>query len=267
MQGRAEYHEKYAATAAGLNAAGLDVLSLEWRGQGLSDRLTPNPFTSHIGLFSDYQRDVVELVVAAHDIRLPRPWHLLSHSMGGAIGLASLLSDLPVQSAVFSAPMWGINLPWGIPAPMASGISALAQALGCGAALAPASGGKRPFVLTQSFDANLLTYNAHEWGRLVAHAAEQPALTLGGVTYGWLRAALRECRRLAALPSPDLPALIILGQEEAVVSAPAIRQRAAAWPRTRLIELEGAKHEAMIERPAIRQRFLDAVIEHFLPTG
>ena len=37
--GRTEYVEKYAPVAAWLNAAGLSVLSLDWRGQGASARL------------------------------------------------------------------------------------------------------------------------------------------------------------------------------------------------------------------------------------
>ncbi|MFD2842686.1 alpha/beta fold hydrolase [Paracoccus cavernae] len=109
FQGRAEYLEKYNGVAQALNEAGYDVLSLDWRGQGLSDRLIDNPHLSHIADFADYQRDVLELVVAAGELSLPRPWHLLAHSMGGAIGYASLLDELPVVSAVFSSPMWGIN--------------------------------------------------------------------------------------------------------------------------------------------------------------
>ena len=110
MQGRTEYLEKYGPWAEELNRAGFDVLSLDWRGQGLSDRLIDNPFPSHITDFADYQRDVIELVVAAGDMDLPQPWHLLGHSMGGAIGLAALMADLPVASAAFSAPMWGLHL-------------------------------------------------------------------------------------------------------------------------------------------------------------
>lgn len=265
MQGRAEYHEKYTRVAADLNAVGLDVLSVEWRGQGLSDRLIPRPFVSHIGRFCDYQRDVVELVVAAQDLDLPRPWHLLCHSMGGLIGLESLRTGLPVRSAAFCAPMWGIALPKGS-GRIAGAIATVAGMLGRGASLAPGSGGSGPFVLADSFDENRLTTDGPEWARLIVQATQTPELVLGGVSYDWLRLALQECRRLATQPAPGIPALIGLAVDEAIVSNAAIRHRAGQWPDSRLIEIKGARHEPMIEQPAIRKRFMDAVIEHFTTT-
>lgn len=115
------------------------MLALDWRGQGMSDRLQDNTCPGHIGHFADYQRDVVELVVAAQELDLPRPWHLLAHSMGGAIGLAALQGGLPVASVVFSAPMWGINLR-GIPEPVALAMAAGLSRLGRGGHPAPRSG-------------------------------------------------------------------------------------------------------------------------------
>ena len=87
--GRTEYVEKYAPVAHRLMAEGYDVLSIDWRGQGMSDRLQPNPRPGHIRDFADYQHDVVEMIVAAEQLDLPRPWHLLAHPMGGCIGLAA----------------------------------------------------------------------------------------------------------------------------------------------------------------------------------
>ena len=63
--GRTEYIEKYAPIARRLNAAGYAVIAIDWRGQGLSQRLQDDPRPGHIGEFADYQRDVVEIVVAA----------------------------------------------------------------------------------------------------------------------------------------------------------------------------------------------------------
>lgn len=260
--GRTEYLEKYAAVAADLNAAGLDVLALDWRGQGMSDRLQDNTRPGHIGAFTDYQRDVVELVVAAQDLDLSRPWHLLAHSMGGAIGLAALDGGLPVASAVFSAPMWGINLR-GIPEPAALALATLLSRLGRGGHPAPRSGGEESFVLLDPFHDNLLTHDGLRWGRLVAEAAAWRDISVGGASNDWLREAILECRRLATLPAPDLPALIALGDGERIVSAQAIRTRAAAWPGAQLLELADCRHEPMIERDPVRDRFLQAALAHF----
>ncbi|WP_323008833.1 alpha/beta hydrolase [Paracoccus sp. (in: a-proteobacteria)] len=260
--GRTEYLEKYAEVAADLNAAGLDVLTLDWRGQGMSDRLQPNPRPGHIGDFADYQRDVVELVVTAQELDLPRPWHLLAHSMGGTIGLAALEAGLPVQSVVFSAPMWGINLRR-VPEVLAMAIARLGRKLGRGGHPAPGSGGEENFVLMDPFHDNLLTGDGRRWGRLVAETASWPDISVGGVSNDWLIAALQECHRLTTLPAPTLPTLIALGDKERVVSPRAIRARVATWPGATLLELPDCRHEPMIERDAIRSRFLEASIAHF----
>jgi len=105
--GRTEYLEKYARVGRELAAERFHVIAADWRGQGMSDRLQADPRPGHVADFADFQRDVVEIVIAAQDLDLPQPWHLLAHSMGGAIGLAALVNELPVRSAVFSAPMWG----------------------------------------------------------------------------------------------------------------------------------------------------------------
>ena len=260
--GRTEYAEKYAPFAYGLVREGYAVLAVDWRGQGLADRLQVNPRPGHVGAFADYQRDVVELAAFATERDLPRPWHLLAHSMGGCIGLAALMNGLPVASAAFSAPMWGINLRQ-MPRGMALGMAYIAGRLGRGGQPAPGSGALGTYVLDEAFSANLLTHDADAWARMVREAAAWPALTLGGASFDWVAHALNECSRLAALPAPDLPMLVSLGSEEKVVSSTAIRDRAAGWPGARLLEIEGARHEVMMETPDLRERFRQAVLGLF----
>ena len=260
--GRTEYLEKYHQVALDLNAAGYDVLSVDWRGQGLSDRLQVNPRPGHAERFSDYQRDVVELVVAAQELDLPRPWHMLAHSMGGAIGLAALEGGLPVASAAFSSPMWGIDFR-GIPVPVVLALTGILVRLGRGGRPAPGSGGDDSFLLLDPFLKNLLTGDGPRWGRMVAETATWPEIAIGGATSNWVREAVLECRRLAAVPAPDLPALIALGGRERIVSGAAIRRRAADWPGARLMELPESRHEPMMERDPIRTAFLQAAVQLF----
>lgn len=264
--GRTEYAEKYAAVAQELNAAGYAVLTVDWRGQGLSDRLQDDPLPGHVGDFSDYQRDVIEMVVAGTDLDLPRPWHLLAHSMGGCIGLAALHAELPVERAVFSAPMWGIRLGM-IPHWFVRGATHLASRLGRGGRVAPQRGGASSYVLDDSFNANLLTHDVDNWTRMVREAAAWPDLTIAGASYDWVAKALAECQRLAQLPAPDLPALIAAGDEEQIVSLPAIRELAGRWDGAEFLEVAGARHELMMEIPPLRQTFMEAALAHFRAAG
>ncbi len=258
--GRTEYVEKYAPVAEQLTGAGYNVLAIDWRGQGLADRLQDNPRPGHVEDFAQYQLDVVAMVEAAAALELPEPWHLLAHSMGGAIGLAALHNGLPVETVTFSAPMWGINhapMPYAV----AMGLSGIAGRLGRGGASAFGTGGNGTYVLDEPFQKNLLTGDADAWARMVREAGHWFELTLGGATYAWVGAALTECRRLAGEPAPDLPMLVSLGSHELVVSAPAIRERAASWPAGKLLEIPGGHHEVMFETPELQQSFLATFLD------
>ena len=60
--GRTEYIEKYGKDADELLSRGLATLVIDWRGQGLADRLIDNTDLGHVGQFTDYQRDVAAMV-------------------------------------------------------------------------------------------------------------------------------------------------------------------------------------------------------------
>ncbi|AXC49775.1 alpha/beta hydrolase [Paracoccus suum] len=260
--GRTEYAEKYAPIAGVLTAAGLTVLAIDWRGQGASDRLIEDHAIGHVGDFAEYQRDVAAMCAAAEALDLPRPWHLLAHSMGGCIGLRALTDGLPVVSAAFSAPMWGIRfgpLPDPLGAGMAVGLARAAGRAGRGPRAVPGVGS----VLEMAFSRNPLTSDLDEYIRLMREAAAWPDLVLGAASYDWVRAALAECRALARMPAPHVPALITLSGAEMVVSAPAIRAGATRWPESRLMTLPGARHEALLEVPATRAATFDAILRHF----
>lgn len=255
--GRTEFIEKYHAVAAHFAARGLAVLSIDWRGQGASDRLIGNRAAGHVGDFSDYQRDVAALLAAAAD--LPRPWHLLSHSMGGAIGLRALHDGLEVRSASFSAPMWGIalgGLPQALAAPAERALAGAACLLGLARRQMPAAD---PGPTDHAFAANLLTTDRGWWNWMEGLATALPDHVITAPTFGWARAALAECRALARLPMPALPAVISVSGAERIVSPEAIRAGAARWPGARLLTLPGARHEALFEQPAIRKTLLDAI--------
>ncbi|HBN30322.1 MAG TPA: alpha/beta hydrolase, partial [Rhodobacteraceae bacterium] len=56
--GRTEFVEKYGRTVRDFLDADYASVVIDWRGQGLSDRLTPNRLLGHVGQFSDYQLDI-----------------------------------------------------------------------------------------------------------------------------------------------------------------------------------------------------------------
>ncbi len=125
-------------------------------------------------------------------------------------------------------------------------------------------GGKpTPYILVTPFGQNELTGDREQYHRFRDLVAAEPRLGLGGPSMGWLRAAWSEMTALSSAPPPDLPALTIVGSAETIVSIHAVRAGSARLPAGRLIEVEDARHEVLIETPEIRTRVWDE-IEGFL---
>lgn len=252
--GRTEYVEKYGRTAADLVGHGFTTIAIDWRGQGLSDRLMEDRDLGHVGKFLDYQRDVAELLAAARDQDLPKPYFLLAHSMGGCIGMRALLQGLPVGAAVFSAPMWGIMLSRRM-RPVAWALSFLGRHVWGGRLLTPGTT-RRSYVSEAPFADNMLTTDPDMYAYMQRQVSTYPELSLGGPSLHWLHEALAECRRKADMQSPDIPALTFLGSNERVVDPAPIHARTAGWPGSRLRIIDTAEHEVLMERPEIRSRVL-----------
>lgn len=261
FQGRTEYIEKYGPVVAHLTQAGWGVVSLDWRGQGLSDRPKPDPNLGDIRDFATYQLDVDAVLSMPGASALPRPWVLMAHSMGGGIGLAALNRGVDMQAAVFSAPMWDLPRPRFV-GPFAQTLLAFAIRSGQGRRYFVGTT-PRNHALDQPFPINPLTGDKKLYAAFVAQLKAHPDLNLGGPSLRWIRAALRLGRQLARAPAPSLPILTLLGTRETVVSSEAIRQQTARQPAARLVEIEGGNHEIFIETPerqAIAWREIDAFL-------
>ncbi|KAJ55270.1 hydrolase [Actibacterium mucosum KCTC 23349] len=265
IPGRTEYIEKYGQAAGELIARGFSVAVLDYRGQGLADRLADDPMKGHVGAFADYQLDITAALSAMTAFGLRGPLHLLCHSLGGCLGLRALHTQPGIASAAFSAPMWGILLPR-LLAPIAPAIAAVLQTLGMGSRFVPGGSGVT-YVVANGFDGNTLTKDRQMWDYMARQAKSHPDLTLGSPTVHWLRRALVECHDLMVLPAPATPCLTYLGTDEAIVEPKAIKTRMASWPSARLELIDGAEHELMMEIPTIRTRFYDDIAAHFLQNG
>lgn len=253
--GRTEYVEKYGPAAIDLNARGYAALAIDWRGQGLGDRMLHDRRLGHIEEFGDFQKDVAAVVKLAKQLKLPEPWYLLGHSMGGAIGLRALMQGLPVKACAFSAPMWGILIPKAMK-PIARILGGLAPSLGLGNKRVPTTT-EGHYVETAPFKGNTLTNDPAMYQFMIDQLQAEPDLVLGGPTINWLNQGLKECEALAALPSPVLPCLTFLGSQEQIVNSEAVKDRMARWPGGELDLIDPAQHEIVMESSEIRRRAFD----------
>lgn len=261
LPGRTECIEKYGRAAADLAARGFSVITVDWRGQGLADRPLTDRRAGHVGAFAEYQQDLDAMLAAAERGGLPKPWFMLAHSMGGAIGLRALLRGLPFAAAVFSAPMWGISMAAWL-RPVAAVLTAVAGPLRVGKRYAPTTSNEC-YVLASPFEGNVLTTDREMWSYMRRQLEEVPELSLGGPTLTWLGQALRECAELMAAPAPKVPAICALGTLEKVIDLPPVHLRMAGWANGQLDLYPGSEHEIMMEGPAVRNRFFDRAASLF----
>lgn len=256
LPGRAEFLEKVAITAAALRARGFSVASLDWRGQGASDRLAHPAAKGHVRDFADYGLDLAALLSAPEVAALGPPRLVLAHSMGGAVALLARerLAGVPL---VLSAPMLGLAFaPW-----LRFATAALArggQALGRGEVWVPTPGAGVPYPLRAGFEGNLMTADRAVWDWLVAAIRAEPRAGLGMPTLGWIAAANRAMAALRGVARWGAPGLALVGDRDRVVAAAAVGA-AAARLGFGVALVEGARHEPLIEAAPARGRAWAAV--------
>ena len=260
--GRSEYIEKYSVTAADLAAKGFGTFAIDWRGQGLADRLVKDVNAGYVEDFADYQSDLEAALDVAKELKLPKPWYLLGHSMGGAIGLRALYNGLDVKAASFSAPMWGVG---STPTIRFFGkiLGNVVSRLGHGDRFAP---GASPdlYVIVDTFPDNMLTTDSAMYVRMQEQARAHPELCIAGFTYKWAFEAIKETQALEAIASPTLPCFTFWGTNERIVNPSAIERRMARWQDGRSMLVPRAEHEILMDSLAMRQPVIDAMAEYFL---
>ncbi|AXI45972.1 alpha/beta hydrolase [Sulfitobacter sp. SK012] len=261
LPGRSEYIEKYGPAATELANRGFATLCIDWRGQGLADRLLDNRLIGHVETFPDYQKDLATMMRAARTLGLPRPYFMLAHSMGGCIGLRAVMERLPVLAVAFTAPMWGIQI-----APhlrlAAKGLTELMPRIGKGH-LNPPGTTLEPYVANQPFENNSLTTDREMFYMMRDQILAHPDLALGGPSYQWLGAALRETKHLAERQAPNLPCISFVCKNERIVDVDRIVAQMDNWKGGTLETMPGGEHEVLMEVEAIRTPAYDKIAKLF----
>lgn len=268
LNGQTEFLEKYEEVAGELTARGFAVVSLDWRGQGGSDRLLSNPLKAHVHDFADYDADLSALFEKVVEPLAHRtPPLVLAHSMGAHILLRGLHTRPSLcRAAVMLAPLLRAQTR-GYPAPLARALCRLENLCGRKAEWVWGMEARDPLKIT--FDNNFVTSDAARFARNSALVGAHRELRLAGPTWGWLEAAYRSMARETAYGFAEAittPILMVTAGRDQIVDTAAARQFASRLPDCRYLEFADAEHEILMENDAIRARFWDA-FDRFVSTA
>jgi lysophospholipase len=282
VSGRTEGMLKYKELVYDLYRNGWSIYIHDHRGQGLSEReaaVRDQPQKGHVERFDDFVADLdtvisTQVLPAGHARRV-----LLAHSMGGAITARYLQSGRPsvaqLQAAVLSSPMLEIaGLVPGFSAELFScRLAHAAVAFGAGASWHWGGGPYVPAPLQN----NMLTSSQVRTQRMLDQERDAPATRLGSPTWGWIArgcdAAQAARAQAAEVRTPLL--LMVAGSDQIVRNHGAVQfcQRLAAagagcgGPDGGPVVVDGAQHEMLIERDALRQQALGRALAFLQQAG
>ena len=151
----------------------------------------------HVDHFSDYVRDM-EIIVDTVIAKLPKPWLLFSHSMGGAVsGLYLEKHPDTFSRAAFCSPMIQAN----------TGISTIVVKLLCHGAKLIGKGGSRvfiskPYTQKETFEESVATGRERfEWYENIRFITKE--YQTNGPSYAWTLESVRVTAKLLAPGAPE----------------------------------------------------------------
>jgi len=261
LQGRNECIEKYYETIRHFTDRGLWVATFDWRGQGLSDRLTKNRLRGHVRRFRDLEADLSAFLetIVLPEARLP--FCLVAHSMGAlvALSMAPKLTNR-IERMVLVAPFVELS-----DQPLPTWVIRLATRILRLTGLGWVGSGSDSF--PKPFAGNPLTTDLERYARNQALYASHPELRLGPPSASWINEMLIAIDRVNEFEHLDqikVPTLMIAAGNDRIVAAQAIERLGNRFRAGRAITIDGARHELLQEADRYRVPTL-AAIDAFIP--
>jgi lysophospholipase len=259
LGGRAEFIEKYEEVIHDLLQRGFDVYAMDWRGQGLSERMLDDVTKGFVETYEHYVQDLKHYMESIVLVRCRRPVIIMAHSMGACIVLHYLSRQSEaVDKGVLMSPMVDVRTK-PIPYELARWCSRFLVRLGKGELAIPSL--QRNDSYGRPFRTNWLTSDQSRFRRIQAVLKKNPRLAVNSVTFGWLAAtfaALDHLGRPGFCESIATPLLLVAAGSDRVVSNDATYQLAGRLANGRVTTIEGARHEILQERDGMRRQFWQA---------
>lgn len=263
--GRTEFIEKYFETITDLRRRGFHVATMDWRGQGGSERILGNPRKGHVDDFADFDADLRQFMNEIVLPDCPAPFFGMAHSMGGHILLRSATSKTCwFDRIVLCSPLID-TVPELVPSTWLRFRIEVTVLFGMGDMFIPS--GSSDLWETGPFDETRLTSDRLRYERIRDVLMAAPQLGIGSPTMAWTLAASRSIMQInnpAFAAAIKVPVLIVAAGNDTVVSTRATERFASRVKNSHLIVLSGARHEILQERDDLRDQFW-AAFDAYIP--
>src|SRR3984957_5236777 len=254
--GRREFIEKkYAEVGRDFLDRGFRVIFFEWRGQGLSDRLLGGVMhqRDHMTDFSVHMNDLNSLFQTVVQPNAVGPLFVCGHSMGAHLLTRWLMENpaLPVRGVILTAPMFALagHVAHGTASIVSWGMTKFGHTTDY------ASGQHDYGPEDKRFDKNPLSHDPQRFALMEKYFAAYPDMAVGGVTWGWLNAAIKSMHFVQQhknLESLRLPVLAMIGSKDRVTPTSENMRYLKQLPNAEITVIPGALHDIMNEIDSVR---------------
>ena len=256
--GRTEAAIKYKELIFDLFKNGYSIYIHDHRGQGLSGRMTEDPEMGYIDSFQFYVDDMKYFYEQHVKPKGHSKTYLLTHSMGGAIGM-TYLEQYPddFDAAAFSSPMLGLKPP----------ICSIVKVL---------DGEKPKYAMGESqynddkstYAGNTLTDSELRYDRMIDAFETVPEARLGGATYHWVHKSCEQFKYLFGnIEKINTPFILFSAENEQIVYPYAHQKFVTAAQELGKVceayEVENAQHELLIEKDEQRIATINKTLDFY----
>ena len=268
QSGRTEFIEKYYEVIQEFTQKGFCVALMDWRGQGLSERVAKDIRIGHVKNFGDYDSDFEEVIEKVYQDSCPRPWIAMGHSMGGCLVASTAAKNTNLFDAIIlCAPMLSLQMP--------TLVKKLIHIFGFIAkvgleekAVAKPEWSKDKGWRESSFRENQVTSDQTRYERTLRLIREHEELAIGGLTISWVYGALKRTKEMSSpgwIKKIKQPLLLLNANKDKLVS-PTENKKICDQSDTVTIEDIDSEHEILMETDLIREQAWNAIDEFLKET-
>jgi lysophospholipase len=264
LPGRGDHYEKYLETLDHFAQAGWGVTALDWRGQGGSGRLLPDPHVGHIDDFTTWIADL-KAFWSQWKAVTPGPHVIVAHSMGGHLAMRALAeAAIDPDAVALSAPMLGIQT-MGLPYAVHHAVARVMRSLGKPTRAAWKEGEKPGSPL--NLRASILTHDPDRYADELYWWQTRPDVRLGPPSWHWVEKAIASTRGLnepGVIEAIKTPILLLATTADRLVDTKRITRDAGRLPNAQLLMFgKEAAHELLREADPVRDRCVSAIDDFF----